>query len=299
MKILVTGAHGQLGTELKTILEKGESELGSLPQACQGCQVTAVDSDVLDITDQEVVLKYIGEGGYGVVLNCAAMTNVDACEAHEDVAYRVNALGAENLAKACKANGARLVHVSTDYVFSGDGGAPYREDDPTGPLGAYGRTKLAGEKLVLEADPDAVVCRTAWLYGYVGNNFPKKIMKLAGGKGRLKVVTDQKGDPTCAVDLAFQMVTLAASKENGIFHCTCEGGPVSRYGFTQAILEEAGIGCIVEPCLTRDFPRAAAVPADSSLSKGKLEGLGLYVMRPWRDALRKWMRTYLEEVSRG
>jgi dTDP-4-dehydrorhamnose reductase len=223
MKILVTGAHGQLGTELKTILEKGESELGSLPQACQGCQVTAVDSDVLDITDREVVLKYIGEGGYGVVLNCAAMTNVDACEAHEDVAYRVNALGAENLAKACKANGARLVHVSTDYVFSGDGGAPYREDDPTGPLGAYGRTKLAGEKLVLEADPDAVVCRTAWLYGYVGNNFPKKIMKLAGGKGRLKVVTDQKGDPTCAVDLAFQMVTLAASKENGIFHCTCEG----------------------------------------------------------------------------
>ncbi|MFA5672577.1 MAG: sugar nucleotide-binding protein, partial [Synergistaceae bacterium] len=150
-------------------------------------------------------------------------TNVDGCEGNEDAAYQVNAIGPRNLALACEKYGCRLLHVSTDYVFAGNGSKPYVETDEPAPNTAYGRSKLAGEQHVLENCKDSCICRTAWLYGYVGNNFVKTMLRLARDKGQLTVVDDQVGNPTSAVDLAWQMVLLAASEETGIFHCTCNG----------------------------------------------------------------------------
>lgn len=295
MRILITGSNGQLGTELKTILKTGKSELGVLPQEYNGCGVTAIDVDTLDITDRKAVDDYLREGNFSILFNCAAMTNVDACESKEDLAYQINAVGPENLAVSCKKYGCRLVHVSTDYVFHGDSLVPYTEEDIPNPTTAYGRTKLAGEEKVLIAYSEAVICRTAWLYGYHGNNFVKKIMTLAKEKGTLKVVTDQKGNPTCAVDLAWEIVHLAILGQSGIFHCTCNGEVASRYDFTGEILKDASIHCDLRPCLTADFPRAAKAPANSNLSKAKLDSIHLNLMRDWKTALYGWMQNYLEK----
>lgn len=289
MDILVTGASGQLGSELKRMLAEGKSELGELPPCYKVCSVTAVDADVLDITDAKAVDQYLYTHNFSILFNCAAMTNVDACESDEETAYRVNAEGPGNLAASCRMYGCRLVHVSTDYVFCGDTETPYTEKDVPDPGTAYGRTKLAGERLVLEADPEAIVCRTAWLYGGGDTNFPRKILRLARERGVLKVVTDQKGDPTNAADLAYEMVRLAAAKEKGVFHCTCGGGPVSRFEFAAAVLKEAGIPCRLEPCLTEDFPRVAKVPACSGLSKAKLDSIHMDFFRDWKVALHAWM----------
>lgn len=301
IEIAITGCNGQLGTELKTILEAGKSELGNLPSAYKNCRVTAVDVADLDITDAQAVDQFLYSHTFSVLLNCAAMTNVDGCESHEDVAEKVNALGPKNLAHSCRMYGCKLVHVSTDYVFDGEGEVPFKETDAPNPDTAYGRTKLHGEQFVLEEDPSAIICRTAWLYGYHGNNFPKKIMKLAREKGSLKVVTDQKGNPTCAVDLAWEMVNLAVSGQSGIFHTTCNGDAVSRYEFTKEILKDAGIACDLQSCVTADFPRAAKVPAFSGLSKSKLDELGLNHMRDWKVALQSWMEHYklTEEFLNG
>lgn len=301
MKIAITGAGGQLGSELQSILELGRSELGTLPSAYKGCKVTALDADQLDITDPVAVDQFLGSHSFSMLFNCAAITNVDGCETQEEIAEQVNAIGPRNLAVSCHTYGCRLVHVSTDYVFNGTGNVPFREDDRPNPKSAYGRTKLHGEQYVMEADSDAVICRTAWLYGYHGNNFPKKIMKLAREKGALKVVTDQRGNPTCAVDLAWEMVSLAVLDVHGIFHCTCNGEAVSRYEFAKAVLEDAGIPCNLQPCLTSDFPRRAVVPAFSGLSKEKLDSFHLNWMRDWRSALKGWMEHYkgTEEFAHG
>lgn len=293
MTILITGAKGQLGNELTKILGEGTSELGVLPLFYAQSKVISVDVDELDITDLPLVLSFFSRYTPDLVFNCAAMTNVDGCETDEEAAYQVNALGPKNLAIACEQYGSRLLHVSTDYVFSGDGSSPYKESDEPSPNTAYGRTKLAGEGFVLSHSSNSCVCRTAWLYGYVGNNFVKTMLRLAREKGTLTVVNDQVGNPTSAVDLAYQLLLLGASTEKGIFHCTCSGEPVSWFDFASRIVSVAGIDIPVHGCSTAEFPRPALRPAYSALDNSRLRSTIGDSMRDWNVALDSFMEKYL------
>ena len=223
MRILVTGGNGQLGNELQRILREGRSEIGPIPDAYAGAEVVATDVDELDVTDADAVMAFVAQGGFDLIVNGAAMTNVDGCETAEDAAFRVNAEAPGNLARAAEAAGAKFVQVSTDYVFPGTEPEPRVEDDPTGPVSAYGRTKLAGEERSLEACSRCFVVRTAWLYGYVGKNFVKTMMRLGADRDEVTVVDDQLGNPTSANDLAHEILKIAATENYGVYHCTERG----------------------------------------------------------------------------
>ena len=216
------------------------------------------------------------------------MTNVDGCEEHEDAAFRVNALGPKNLALAAKKSGAKLVQVSTDYVFSGNEESERTEDDSTDPQSAYGRSKLAGEQLVRETYDKHFIVRTAWLYGYVGANFVKTMLRLAKEKGSIKVVNDQFGNPTSANDLAYEILRIAETENYGTYHCT-NNGVCSWFDFASAIVDEAGISCEKKPCTTEEFPRPAKRPNYSSLRNAQLEKTTGDEMRPWQDALKEYI----------
>ena len=295
MRILITGSLGQLGSELKRIITSGTSELGVLPATYHDVKLLMVDVDDLDITDKESVDAYFTEHRPSLVFNCAAYTNVDGCEIDEETAYRVNALGAKHLAQACAHLGSRLIHLSTDYVFSGDATVPYTESDKPDPRTAYGRTKLAGETFVLEYCPDSIVCRTAWLYGHEGGNFVKTMLRLAKEKGELTVVSDQVGNPTSAVDLAWQLVLLASSSERGVFHATGNGEPVSWHTFAQKIVSQAGLDVPVHSCTTDEFPRPARRPAFSALENKRLRDTIGDSMREWTVALDRFLDVYLKK----
>ena len=270
---LVTGSYGQLGTDLQQVLA--------------GDEVRAVDVDVLDITDSAAVNAAVADFRPDVLVNAAAFTAVDAAEEQEELAYRVNATGPAVLAAAASAHGARLVHVSTDYVFAGDGTRPYEVDDEPAPKSAYGRTKLAGELAVRELLPDSsYVVRTAWVYGGTGANFVKTMAKLERERDTVSVVDDQRGSPTWSMDLAKALVELARSDAPaGTYHCT-GGGDTTWFGFTQAIFEELGADpARVLPTTTDAFPRPAPRPAYSVLSDRAWREAGLTPMPHWRDAL--------------
>ena len=248
MRILITGSRGQLGNELRRLISTGQAEAGAVPAAYAGASVDYIDIDDLDISRWEAVDAWFGaHGPYDLAINCAAMTNVDGCETNWQGAFAANALGPMNLARACAAQGARLVHVSTDYVFPGTDPEPRVEADVPAPISAYGRTKLAGEGLALANNPRTFVVRTAWLYGYVGKNFVKTMLRLAQTHDHVTVVDDQLGNPTSANDLALQILRLAQTDDYGIYHCTNEG-TCSWADFAAAIMREFGTGCRVEPC---------------------------------------------------
>jgi len=278
-------------------LEGGRSEIAVIPSCYEEAVVDYVDYSLLDISDAAAVDAWFAEHGpYDLVVNCAAVTNVDGCESDEEGAYRVNALGAENMAKAARACGAKIVHVSTDYVFPGTDPEPRCEDDPTGPISAYGRTKLAGEQLVQAACPCSFIVRTAWLYGYVGRNFVKTMMRLAREHGAISVVGDQYGNPTSANDLAHEILAIAATENYGVYHCTNEG-TCSWFDFASAVVDGAGILCEKESLTSAEykarFPQSADRPAYSSLRNKRLEDTIGNDMRPWRDAL----ATYLDNLD--
>jgi dTDP-4-dehydrorhamnose reductase len=273
---LITGAAGQLGSDLQRVLADDPTAI-----------VKAVDRLSADITDRVVVDSLIADFAPDVVVNAAAYTAVDQAETDEAAAYLVNATGPANLAAAVARHGGRLIHVSTDYVFAGDASAPYEVDDPTGPKSAYGRTKLAGELAVLEALPTAYVVRTAWVYGAVGANFVKTMVRLERERDTVSVVDDQHGSPTWSADLARGLVDLGRSDApGGIYHCT-NTGDTTWYGLTQAIFEELGADPgRVQPTTTDAFPRPAPRPAHSVLSEAAWVKAGLHPMPDWRDALR-------------
>ena len=190
MKILITGANGQLGTELRRCIAAGKTELGPLPAKLQRATVLATDVDTLDITNRHEVAAYVRHHAPDAIISCAAFTNVDGCETNREAAFAVNALGARNLAMAAEEIGAKLVHVSTDYVFSGDAAQPVWEYDLPAPRSVYGKTKLLGEQYVQQFCTHYFIVRTAWLYGYAGNNFVKTMLRLAGQNGGVTVVDD-------------------------------------------------------------------------------------------------------------
>ena len=228
-----------------------------------------------------------------VVVNAAAYTAVDAAETHEDRAYAVNAAGPALLATACANVGARLVHVSTDYVFPGNASRPYEVDDPTGPKGAYGRTKLAGELAVREILPtDSWVVRTAWLYGAGGRNFVKTMARLERERETISVVEDQRGSPTWSRDLAGGLLALAGSAvPAGIYHAT-NGGETTWHGFAQAVFEELGADpSRVQPTTSAAYPAPAPRPAYSVLSPAAWDAAGLPPLPGWRESLAEAFRT--------
>lgn len=269
-RYLVAGAGGMLGTDLQ--------------QALDGRPVTALDRGALDITDADAVRRAVA--GHDVVINAAAYTKVDQAESEESAAFAVNAAGAGNLADAAADVGARFVQVSTDYVFDGTATQPYAEDTPRQPIGAYGRTKAAGEDLVLR-HPGVYLVRTAWLYGEHGPNFAHTMLRLAQERDTVSVVTDQIGQPTWSRDLATAIVRLLdAEAPYGIYHGT-NAGSASWFDFARAIFEETGLDPDrVRPTDSSSFVRPAPRPAYSVLGHAAWDAAGLPTPRPWRDALR-------------
>jgi dTDP-4-dehydrorhamnose reductase len=252
----------------------------------QGRDVLALTSAEWDITDPTAAERFIQSGD--VVINCAGYTKVDAAEADPERAHAVNAVGPENIAHACARAGADLIHISTDYVFSGTSRRPYEIDDETGPLSVYGRTKLAGELMVLAAMPDAHIVRTAWIYeGADGSDFAAVMRRAAAGDGEVDVVADQIGSPTYVGDLVDALLQIAddGSIREPVLHAANDGA-VSRFEQAQAVFEAVGADPDrVRPVGTDRHPRPAPRPAYSALSARRSAEAGLTPLRPWRDAL--------------
>jgi len=280
MLVLVTGIGGQLGYDVvKALTAKGHEAVG-------------VDRAELEITDELAVTAYVQKLSPEAIIHCAAYTNVDAAETDQEGAYKVNALGTKYLAEAAKLVGGKMVYVSTDYVFDGTGTEPYEVDHPTKPLGVYGETKLVGEKLLQETLEKHFIARTAWVYGINGNNFVKTMLKLGQDRKELGVVYDQVGSPTYTVDLAKFLVELIDTEKYGIYHASNEG-ICSWHEFAVEIFKQAGKDVQVNPLTSEEFPRPAARPKYSVLSKKKLEEEGFTPMRDWKEAL----SDYLKELA--
>lgn len=284
MKILITGSAGMLGTQVVCDLSRGYTELGEVPAALKGAEVLTADVDTLDITDKAATEEYMEENRPDVVINCAAYTNVDGCESHQDDAFTVNAIGPRNLAIACEKVGAKLVHVSTDYVFRGDEATPRREYDITNPISVYGKTKHAGEEFVKQFCSRYFIVRTAWLYGYHGKNFVKTMVRLCNERGGASVVNDQHGNPTNAADLSHHLLKIAACEEYGTYHCT-GNGECTWYEFAAEIARLAGFEGCMKPCTSDEFPTPTKRPAYSSLDNMMLRVTVGDEMRHWKDAL--------------
>jgi dTDP-4-dehydrorhamnose reductase len=271
MRYLIAGASGMLGRDLQVVLADRD--------------VTAVDHAEVDVTDLDAVRA--ASAGHDVIINAAAYTNVDDAEKHEEAAYAVNATGAANLAIVASESGARLLQLSTDYVFDGNAATPYGEDAPVNPISAYGRTKAEGERLVQQLNPErTLVVRTAWLYGRHGQNFATTMLRLASEREELSVVTDQVGQPTWTLDLAHQLVALLdGGVRSGIFHGT-NSGEASWYDFARAIFGAAGLDPDrVRPADSSQFVRPAPRPSYSVLGHGAWDRTGIPAMRDWRAAL--------------
>ena len=280
LKVLITGCQGQLGKELCR-------QIDELNQVQPQFQVVATDLDTLDITDTQQVEKIVTLEKPEVIINTAAYTKVDACETDEQTAFRVNALGTRNLAVAAYNIGAKILQVSTDYVFEGTGRTPLREYDPVNPQSVYGKSKALGEQLVMTTNPRYFIVRTAWLYGE-GHNFVRTILKLASEQDELRVVNDQVGTPTSTVDLARCILDLIQTEHYGIYHGTCEG-ECTWYQFARRILALKGINKRVIPISTTELRLPAKRPAYSVLENFMLSMVGLNNFRKWEEALDEYL----------
>lgn len=288
MKILITGCNGQLGTELQNIINTGQGEIGLISDRIKNSKVLALDVDGLDITNMKMVKKILREENPQVIINCAAATNVDGCESSRELALKINAIGPRNLAMVAEKIGAKLVQVSTDYVFSGIGESPLTEYDIPAPHSVYGKTKLLGERYVKEFSSKYFIVRTAWLYGYVGKNFVYTIMNLGQEKAEINVVNDQLGNPTHANDLAYHILKLIETEEYGVYHCT-GNGQCTWFDFAREIMELAGLKCVVNPCTSEEYKTPAKRPEYSSLDNMMLRCTIGDEMRHWKVALKSFM----------
>jgi dTDP-4-dehydrorhamnose reductase len=284
MKTLVIGAEGQLGTDVCAAFADGEVlRAGS-----------SSGEHRVDLADGDAVRALVRDLAPDVVVNTAAFHNVPLCEQEPANAWAVNATGAQRLAAACHEAGARLVHVSTDYVFGNGGAKPYTEADREAPLSVYGASKLAGEHLVAAECANHCIVRSSGLYGAApcrakgGRNFVQLMLHLAKERGEVKVVTDERVSPTHTVALAKQIRVIADDAEPGLYHATCSG-ECSWYEFAQAIFEEAGVDVKLLAATQADFPSPVKRPDYSILENARLQAQGLDVMPHWRDALRDYL----------
>ena len=276
-RILVTGANGQLGSEMR--------KLGSVSPN----EYIFTDVQELDITNKDAVMSFVEQNGVNIIVNCAAYTNVDKAEDDEATAELINATAVGNLAEAAKAVDGTLFHVSTDYVFGADGNTPRSEDMPTNPLGVYGKTKLNGEQAIAAVGAKAIIIRTAWLYSEFGNNFLKTMLRLTAEKESLNVVFDQVGTPTYAGDLALVIFSIIEGNlyagNEGIYHFSNEG-VCSWYDFANEIAIAAGnINCNIQPCHSSEFPSKVTRPPYSVLDKTKIKQTFGVDIPHWRDSM--------------
>jgi dTDP-4-dehydrorhamnose reductase len=280
MKIVITGSKGQLGRELLR-------QLAVLRENGVKLTVVQVDLPELDITNQAQVTGLLQSIQPQVVVNCAAYTNVDGCETAEPTAFGINALGARNVASAAFGVAAKIVQISTDYVFDGVSDVPRREYDPANPQSVYGRSKLWGEQLVAATNPRHFIVRTAWLYGE-GHNFVRTMLKLARERDEVRVVADQVGSPTSTVDLARCILDLICTEAYGVYHATSEG-QCSWYEFARKIFELSGLTVKVTPITTEQLDRPALRPKFSVLDNFALQLSGLNRFRDWETALEEYL----------
>ncbi|SCY30442.1 dTDP-4-dehydrorhamnose reductase [Lachnospiraceae bacterium XBB2008] len=279
-KIIVTGANGQLGRAVN-IEYSGRDDF----------ELVNTDVAELDITDIDAVQSFVREIKPYAIINCAAHTNVDACETQVDLAYRINAIGPRNLAIAARENGAKLMHISTDYVFDGHGSKPYIEFDATGPQSVYGASKLAGENMVKQFGERFYIVRTAWLYGD-GKNFARTMMRLSEDHDEIRVVNDQVGSPTSARELAKCVVSLLDTDNYGLFHGTCEGD-CSWADFATEVLRLAGSDTKIIPITSEEYGAPANRPNYSILDNYMLRLTGGYTFADWHDAIEVYMKDEL------
>lgn len=280
MKILITGARGMLGRTLCDILNSHE--------------IIPTDKYSMDITDTKSVSEVVAKYRPDVVIHSAAMTAVDLCETEVDKAYRVNAIGTGNVASACDAYGCRLIAISTDYVFDGKACSAYNEYDvPTGGPTVYGKSKWAGEQLIRVHCPNHVIARVAWLYGVGGPSFVHTMLNLSAmQKPMLKVVNDQRGNPTSTLEVARALAEIIDHPEiRGTFHLTCEGA-TTWYEFAKTIFEIQGIPQKIRPCSSEEYPRPAPRPQNSCLENMNLRLYGLKPMKGWKEALIEFLKYY-------
>ena len=276
MRIFITGHKGQLGRALYAALAE---------HTLTGC-----DLPELDITDREAIGAAVADFAPDVVIHAAAWTHVDGCARDPERAYRVNALGTQNVALACAEAGAAMVYISTNEVFDGEATEPYREWDPPHPINPYGRSKAAGEWFVRHLLTRFYIVRTAWLYAPGGRNFPHRIIQLADERGALRVVTDEVGNPTYAPDLAKAIATLIRTDAYGVYHLT-NTGYCSRYDFAREILRVSGREHVpVEPITLAEFQRASTPPRFAPLANTAAAALGI-TLRPWQEALAEFLKS--------
>lgn len=284
MNILITGSKGQLGLEISSRLFERKD-----------ASVFLTDEAELDITDIESVIKTVKKIKPSIIINCAAYTAVDKCETDVDIAYKVNAIGPRNLAIASLETKARLVHISTDYVFDGEGikdaagnNRPYIEFDEPNPQTVYGKTKLEGEKFVRSITPYHFVLRTAWLYGE-GNNFVRTMLKLTKENDVVNVVNDQYGSPTSTRELARTILAVMDTDNYGVFHATCEG-QCTWYEFTQEIFRLKGIKTKIQPVTSEEFPRPAKRPKYSVLDNYMFRLTTKHWLNNWKDEIKTYLK---------
>lgn len=284
-KILITGANGQLGSEIRKVAERFPS-----------FNFLFTDVAELDITNRAQLAVFFDENKPNYLINCAAYTAVDKAESDEQSAELLNATAAALLAEESAKNACRMIHISTDYVFDGTATRPYDENAPVNPQSAYGRTKLEGEKLCRQNNPESIIIRTSWLYSAFGNNFVKTMLRLGRERDELRIVADQTGSPTNAADLALAILTIISSVENGLksfeagtYHYSNEG-IANWYEFTLAIAELAGLRCKVTPITTAEYPLPAHRPAYSVMDKSKIKRIFDFEIPHWKDSLKQYFQ---------
>jgi dTDP-4-dehydrorhamnose reductase len=292
MKILLTGSKGQLGREVE------KAGLNA------GLDIISMDLPEIDITDSEKLARLFSGLKPSIVINAAAYTAVDLAESQKDICYAANLAGPANLTRLCNENKARLIHISTDYVFDGRGSTPYREDDPVSPVNVYGHSKAEGEKAVLAGHDKHIILRTSWLYGRYGNNFVKTMLRLGQEKKSLQVVNDQYGCPTCAYDLAeaimviVQRILKDMSNISGIYHY-CGNGITTWYEFAKQIFQivgELGLSNVpmVTPITTSQFPTAAKRPLYTALDCSEIQKNFGIRLKPWRVSLKQTIHQIID-----
>lgn len=279
MKVLVTGTKGQLGFDVCNELSK------------RGIENKGIDRDECDITNKQAVLDYIYNYAPDVVIHCAAYTAVDRAESEEHICRRVNRDGTEYIALACKTINAKMVYISTDYVFDGTGDKFFEVDDKTGPLNMYGLTKLEGEEQVRKILDKYFIIRISWVFGVNGNNFINTMLRLAGGNKELKIVSDQIGSPTFTYDLAPLICDMIETEKYGIYHATNEG-VCSWAEFAEHIFHVSGQNVLVHHITTEEYPTKAVRPKNSRLSKKSLDDNGFKRLPDWKDAVERYIKQY-------
>jgi len=282
MKILITGSNGMLGTDLVDLLKSGKASLDPNPE------VIEAPHEVLDITLEDKVSGFVATHTPDIIVNCAAFTNVDKCETEREAASNVNSMGPKYIATAAKECGARVIHISTDFVFDGNSNRPYAEEDQTNPLSEYGRTKLEGEKNIQSHCNSYLIVRTSWLFGHNGINFAAKMLELAEHKKELSIVTDEIVSPTYTPDLAGALWTLIKQECEGVINVSNDGS-CSLYEWAKYILKTMGYKIKINPIKLSEYKRPAKVPLNSTLNCQKFTTITGMRMRSWKEAVKSYL----------